>query len=266
MRNRLLAKAVFISFAMLGTPFALHAEENEVGKEAEEAQPKFIGLWESPEKGFLLEFLADGVINMIPPEDVAATGTWEEKEKNKQVTVKMERLEEKIDVLMEMKFDGDDKVTITVEDEPMSLVRVKGDLKEESFIGAWKSSDEDEENGTLSHYVTIMEKGGKGVSKSMEIFHKRKIYCVAESKFTWRLAGNRLIENYDAGTEDENTTFYAVEFLSPDKARLKIQGIDEEVFEENRTKDTNLPEAPKDYKKVTEDEFWEVMDEILEEE
>ena len=266
MHIRPLAKALLLSLTLLTTPSLLHAQDKKPEKEEEKAQPKFIGLWESPEEGFYVEFLADGVMNMISPDDMSASGTWKVKKENEALDIKLEKDGEKMEAVMGMKFDGDDKVTLTVEGDPLSFVRVKGTLKAESFIGTWKGTDDDKEMGTLSHYLTIMKKGGKGVSKSMEIYHKKKIYCVSEWEFTWRVVGNRLIETYDAGTEDEGTTIYAVKFLNPDKARLKIIGLDEEGFDEERTKDTDLPKPPKGYKKLTEDEYWEIMDEIYEEE
>ena len=62
MHIRPLAKALLLSLTLLTTPSLLHAQDKKPEKEEEKAQPKFIGLWESPEEGFYVEFLADGVM------------------------------------------------------------------------------------------------------------------------------------------------------------------------------------------------------------
>ena len=264
---RIFASAIYaiLSLLLIATAPTLHAQEKEAEKAAEKAQPKFVGLWETRDGMMHMELQAGGKISMTSNEGMSIHGTWKEHPENKGIMVTMEMHGEKEEALMEVKFDGDDKATFTVDEEPQKFVRVKGELKEENLIGAWKGTENDKEMGTLSHYLTIMEKEGKGLTKILEVFHKKKIYYVAEYKFTWRTVGNRLIETYEPGTENESVTIYSVKFPEPGKASLTIIGLDDDSFDEERTEDINLPDAPKGYKKVTEDEYWEIMEKILEE-
>ncbi len=257
--KHILRTAHLIVGACLLSSLELKAEDK-----GPEAQPKHLGLWEAIGDQMYLEFVAKGKMHMINAHELPMSGTWEKKEGKNQLQVNLKRGGETFDALMELKFDGDDKVTITVEGEPQSFTRVKGDLDGEKLLGIWLSSEKDEEMNTTTHYVLTRKKDGTLDALVMEAMDKKKIYCISKEKYLWRVVGDRLLETYEPGTEDENITIYSGFKFEEDKMHYTIHGEDDVTFDDVRLKEAKLPDPPKGYKKVTPDEYWEIYDKELE--
>lgn len=226
--------------------------------------PKFIGLWESPDKNIHTEIFADGTIHVIPADHSMASGTWKQTDEEGKLQLSLRKDEETMKAVMAIKFEGDDKATFTVENEPQRFTRVKGKLDETKLLGSWKSSETDDEADAVSHYIIIRKKDGKGVCKSLEIFNKKKIYCLDEETFQWRLVGNRLLEHYDIGTPEQSITIYGNIVITPDQISFEMVSDDEYKMTDVRTEEAKLPEAPAGYKKLSPDDYWDVFIEALE--
>lgn len=259
MHAPILKLPLLAAISLIAAPMLPAEQEKPAPAAAKKQQPRFIGLWESSDQDMHVDIQADGRIFFILMIDSPLVGAWKQGEADDQLKLSLTREDEKMEVVMTMSFEGEDKATFTVEGEPQTFTRVRGKIDEEKLLGTWKSTEKDEEEDTLSHYIIIREKGGKGVCKSMEIWHKKKIYCLDEEPFEWRTAGGLIIEHYDAGTPEQSITAYGNIKVTPDKITFGLVGDDEFEMEDIRTEDTKLPQAPEGYEKVTADAYWEAL-------
>ncbi|MDX1679172.1 MAG: hypothetical protein R3242_00450 [Akkermansiaceae bacterium] len=233
-----------------------------------------IGLWQPVNMGkgayedeghFHYEFRPNGDYWRFDSGDMGlhVQGSWTLDQESGHIHMKSKTSRGEYSFVLVPEFDGEDKLALIDEEgKKAAYTRTKGNLDASKLVGIWRGEEIGDEENPSEHAITVRNDDGSGVAKSITFNHKAKVYCVTETPIQWWVSGGYLVTVHDS-----EPYLTVPRLVTKDKLEHDYAFYQEGHFtaREFRAKDDKLPMPPEDYKKLSEEKFWEpFMEEVTE--